>query len=42
MLMYERTEEVDALIMEFARECQAAGAGAGALDDELRRVGGLT
>jgi pimeloyl-ACP methyl ester carboxylesterase len=29
MLMYERTDEVDTLIMEFARECQA---GAGRLD----------
>jgi pimeloyl-ACP methyl ester carboxylesterase len=27
MLMYERTEAVDALIMEFARECQAGDAG---------------
>jgi hypothetical protein len=33
MLMYERTEAVDALIMEFARQCQAGGAGAGALDE---------
>jgi len=28
MLMYERTEELDALIMDFARECQARGAAA--------------
>jgi pimeloyl-ACP methyl ester carboxylesterase len=28
MLMYERTDEVDALIMDFARECQARGAAA--------------
>jgi pimeloyl-ACP methyl ester carboxylesterase len=27
MLMYERTDEVDALIMEFARDCQAGTAG---------------
>ena len=25
MLMHERTDEVDALIMDFARECQAGG-----------------
>jgi pimeloyl-ACP methyl ester carboxylesterase len=30
MLMYERTDEVDALIMEFARDVQAAGAEADA------------
>jgi pimeloyl-ACP methyl ester carboxylesterase len=28
MLMYERTDEVDALIMDFARECQAQGTAA--------------
>jgi pimeloyl-ACP methyl ester carboxylesterase len=28
MLMYERTDELDALIMDFARECQARGAAA--------------
>ena len=34
MLMYERTEAVDALIMEFARECQAGlGGESGGLDE---------
>ena len=39
MLMYERTDEVDALIMDFARECLAAGRGR---PTRRRRVGGLT
>ena len=41
MLMYERTDELDALIMDFARECQAGG-GASARRRRHRRADVIT